>query len=129
MSNKEKWLGKNLIFFAGVVSFLSTFFGCTTVLGLLWMQYTPKSFIPSILLVAEFPLFLLATFVSKRFIIPLWAIAFIYPLAFILLARDIFIANSFMMFMLAAGTISFAFTAALLQYGGVSSPPHRKNLA
>ena len=71
---------------------------------------------------------LLATFVSKRFITLLWTIAFIYPLALILLARDIFISNSFMMFVSAGGTISFAFTAALLQYGGVSSTPPRKNV-
>jgi|GEM_PF-5047979 len=116
MSNKEKWLGNNLIFFAGVVSLLSTFFGCTTILGLLWIQYPAKAFIPYTLLVLELPLFAFAAGVSRKFIALLWAMALIYPLALILFAREAFIANSFMMSLSVAGTISFALVAALLQY-------------
>ena len=66
MSNKAKWLGNNLIFFAGVVSLLAAFFGCAMILGFLWMQYPAKAFIPYSLLVLELPLFALAAGVSKK---------------------------------------------------------------
>lgn len=114
MSNKAKWLGNNLIFFAGVVSLLAAFFGCAMILGFLWMQYPAKAFIPYSLLVLELPLFALAAGVSKKFASLLWAMALIYPLALILFAREAFIANSFMKFLSVAGTISFALVAALL---------------
>jgi hypothetical protein len=116
MNNKEKWLDDSLILSAAVVSLLSTFFGCSTIVGFLWMQYPARAFIPYSLLVLELPLFVLATVVSRRFIGPLWAMAFIYPLALILFARDIFIENTFMTLLSGAGTISFALLAVLLQY-------------
>jgi hypothetical protein len=75
-----------------------------------------KDLIPFLLLALEFPLFVLAVGVSRRFILVLWPTAFIYPFALIYLASDIFIMKSFLSLVAVEGTISFVLLATLLQF-------------
>jgi hypothetical protein len=80
------------------------------------MQRPAKEFVPCLLLVLGVPLFALAVGVSRRFILLLWTMAFIYPFAELLLAGDSFDTKSSLMFVVGAGTISLALLAALLQF-------------
>ena len=123
MTVNGKWLCIGSLIFAGLWGLFFSLLGCFEILGGLFV-YTPSRLLaPYLLLVLEFPLFVLATVFSKRFILPLWAMAVIFPLAMILLARQIFIANSFMILVTAAEAVSFPILAALLRYGTRYRPP------
>jgi len=113
---KGSWCDIILLSIAGLVSLFSSLLGCVFILGCLWMQRPAKEFVPYLLLVLGVPLFALAVGVSRRFILFLWTMAFIYPFAVLLLAGYSFDTKSSLMFVVGAGTISLALLAALLQF-------------
>lgn len=101
---------------AGLASFCSSLIGCIAVLGTLWMQHSAIHLFPYALLLLEVPFFALASRPSRRFIIGLWAVAFVYPFAAILINRDLFTTKFALMFFVGVGTIASLLAAALLQY-------------
>jgi hypothetical protein len=116
MTIERDWRYMGSLVFAGLVSLFCSLLGCVLILGGLWQQYRVKELVPFILLALEVPLFALSLGVSRRFVIFLWTVAFIYPFAVILLADDMFYAKSFLMLVVGTGTISLVLVAALLQY-------------
>ena len=116
MTSKKNWRYVGSLIAAGLVSLFSSLFGCFWILGALFSYpHFSKESTPFLLLVLAFPLFVLASLISSRLILLLWAMTFIYPFAMILLATNI-VTKSFLSFLVGTGTMSLALSAVLLQY-------------
>jgi hypothetical protein len=117
MSDGRKWRYTTCLVLGALASICSSLWGGLWVFGAMFMQYSTLHILTHLLLLFGFPLFVLAVALSRQLIIGLWTIALVYPLAVILIDRDVYTTESFLMFEAGIGTIASLLAAALLQYG------------